>query len=89
MQHTDHRVQRGELRNVAGLDRQNAADQDLLDVLRALRRAIDDQDRRRGRHDIHDATWPRAVAFAAEWATPRSITGVAREHLTWGPWNSC
>ena len=55
MQDADHRVQRGELRNVGGLDRQNAADQDLLDVLRALRRAIDDQYRRRGRHDVQDA----------------------------------
>ena len=39
----------------AAIDRQNAAHQHLLDVLGALRRAIDDHDRRRGRHDIDDA----------------------------------
>ena len=71
VQNADHRVQRGEVRNVGGFDRQNAADQDLLDMLRALRRAIDHQYRRRGGRDVDDADERFLAHIASETAGQR------------------
>ncbi len=59
----------------AEIDRQNAAHQDFLDVLRSLRRAIDDQYRRRGRDDIDDADKSLLADKARETARQRQQRG--------------
>ena len=78
VQQADRGIQGDELRDVGGIDGQNAADQDFLDVLRSLRRAIDDQYRRRGRDDIDDADKSLLADEAGETAGQRQQRGADR-----------
>src|SRR5438105_7220216 len=55
MQQTDHSIKRCELCNVCGVDGDDTADQDLLDVLRSEGRTIDDQYRRSRCDDVKDS----------------------------------
>ena len=55
MGEADGAIERGELDQFRRLDREDAADQDFLDVLGALGRAVDHEHGRRGRRHIEDA----------------------------------
>ena len=81
MQRADRGVERGELCEVRRTHGENAADQDPLDVLRALRRAVDHQDRGRGRDDVEDAHERLATHIARDAAREREKRRAdGREH---------
>jgi hypothetical protein len=51
----DRAVEDGEAPDLGRCDGHDGSDQKLLDVLAALRRAVDDEHGRRSRHRVHDA----------------------------------
>ena len=55
MQDADRRVEERQRADLGGRDGEDAPDQDLLDVLAALRCSIDDEDGRRRGHGVDDA----------------------------------